>query len=109
MLIEQPPPPFSEVARRLGHNREFVKRKFPELSKAITSRYISHRDASRKVKAEQLHNEIRAAINQISASELYVSEARVREHVKKRLTNLGRGSIFKQALREVKAEMGLNK
>jgi hypothetical protein len=87
----------------------FIRRKFPELSKAITSRYIAHRDAYRKLKAEQLRNEIRAAIKQITASELYVSEARVREHVKKRLTNLGRDSLFKQALREVKTEVGPNK
>jgi hypothetical protein len=81
-LVEQPPPPFSEVAKRLSHNREFVRRKFPELSKAIRLRYISYRDASRKLKAEQLRDEIRVAINQITASGLYVSEARVREHVK---------------------------
>jgi hypothetical protein len=108
-LVAQPPPSFSEVARRLDHNREFIRRKFPELSKAITSRYIKHRDAYRKEKVEQLRNEIRAAINQITASELYVSEARVREHVKKRLPSLGRDSLFKQALRAVKTEMGLNK
>lgn len=108
-LIEQPPPAFSEVARRLCHNREFIRRKFPELSKEIALRYIAHRDTHRKLKAERLRNEIRLAIKQITASELYASEARVREHVKKRLTNLGRDILFKQALREVKTEMGLNK
>jgi hypothetical protein len=108
-LVEQPPPPFSEVARRLNHNREFVRRKFPELSKAITTRYIHYRTICNKEKAERLRNEIRGAINQITASGLYVSEARVREYVKKHLSSLGRDSLFKQALREVKAEMSLNK
>jgi len=108
-LTEQPPPPFLEVARRLGHNREFIRRKYPELSKEIASRYIAHCDAHRKLKAEQLRNEIRTAIKQITASELYVSEARVREHVKNRLPSLGRDSLFKQALRAVKTEMGLSK
>ena len=97
------------VARRLGHNREFIRRKFPELSKAITSRYVSYREAYRKVKAEQLRSEIRVAINHIRASGLYVSEARVRQYVKKRMPRIGRASLFKQALRAVKTEMGLNK
>jgi hypothetical protein len=79
------------------------------LSKEIASRYIAHRDAHRKLKAERLRNEIRAAIKQITASGLYVSEAKVREHVKTRLPSPGRDSLFKQALRAVKTEMGLNK
>lgn len=108
-LVEQPPPPFLEVARRLGHNREFIRQKFPDLSKAITARYIYYRAAYRKEKAERLRNEIRNAINQILASGVYVSEARVRAHVKARLMPLGRGSLFNQAFREVKVEMGLKK
>lgn len=108
-LVEQPPPPFSEVARRLNHNREFVRRKFPELSKAITTRYIHYRAICNKEKAERLRNEIRGAIKQITASGLYVSEARMREYIKKHLSSLGRDSLFKQALWEIKAEMSRNK
>jgi TniQ len=108
ILLEQPPPPFFEVAKRLGHNREFVRKKFPDLSKAITSRYLTYCAALRKQKAEQFRSEIRTAIRQIVSSGQYASEARVRKHVRKNLPSLGRDSLFKQALREIKAEMGLN-
>jgi hypothetical protein len=109
ILVEQPPPPFLEVAKRLGHNREFIRKKFPELSQAITSRYLTYCAALRKKKDEQLRSEIRAAVRRIVASGQYVSEARVRKHVKKNLPNIGRDSLFKQALREIKAEMGLKR
>jgi hypothetical protein len=61
----------------------------------------------RKEKAERLRHEIRKAIPQLSASGLNASEARVREFVKRTLPTLGRDSLFKQALHEVKAELGM--
>jgi AcrR family transcriptional regulator len=106
-LAEEPPPSFSEVAKRFRHNREFVRRKFPELSKAVTVRYLNYQSALRKDKADRLRRVIREAAEQIVAAGLYVSEARVKEYAKRHLSNLGRGSLFKKALREVKSEMGL--
>jgi len=106
-LDEEPPPSFSEIARRLGHKREFVRRKFPELSTIITSRYLHYMKVLRKEKADRLRHEIRKAIPQLSAAGLNASEARVKALVKPTLPNLGRDSLFKQALREVKAESGL--
>lgn len=106
-LDEEPPPSFSEMARRLGHKRELIRQKFPELSKTITSRYLHYMKVLRKEKAERLRHEIRKAIPQLSASGLNASEARVRALVKQNLPALGRDSLFKQALREVKAELGL--
>lgn len=106
-LVEEPPPSFSEVARRLNHKRDFVAQKFPELSKAIVSRYLYYRTALRRENAERLRHEIRRAICDITASHLYVSEARVKAHIGQHLPNIGRDSLFKQALREIKAEMGI--
>ena len=109
ILKEEPPPSLSEVAKRLGHTREFVRRKFPELAGAITSRYLYHQTALRKERAERLRHLIREAAQRIIASGQYVSEEKVKEYVREDLTNIGRGSLFKQALREVKLEMGLIK
>jgi transcriptional regulator with XRE-family HTH domain len=106
-LAEEPPPSFSEVAKRFRHNREFVRRKFPELSKAVTVRHLNYQSVLRKNKAERLRRVIREAAEQIVTAGLYVSEARVKEYAKHHLPNLGRGSLFKQALREIKLEMGL--
>ena len=52
---------------------------------------------------------IREVIEQIIASGLYVSEARVKEYAKQQIAKIGRDSLFKQALREVKSEMDLIK
>lgn len=106
-LIEDPPPSFSEVAKRFAHSREFVRRKFPELSKAVTDRYLSYQTASRKDNAERLRRVIREAAEQIVDAGLYVSEARIREYAKRHLSSFGRASLFKKALREVRSEMGL--
>jgi hypothetical protein len=108
-LTEYPPPSFSEVARRLGHTREFVRRKFPELSNAIVTRYTHYQTALRNEMSVRLRHAITVAAQQIIASGEYVSEARVRNRVKEHLKKIGRDSLFKQALREVKREMGLTK
>jgi len=104
-LSEEPPPSFSEVARRSRRKRDFLRRKFPELSETITARYKHNQAAVRKENAERLRDVIREAVRQITASGLYISEARVKEYAKQQLPKLGRSSLFKQALREVKAEM----
>jgi AraC-like DNA-binding protein len=109
ILTEDPPPSLSEVAKRLGHSREFLRRKFPELTGSITLRYLYHQRALRKKKAENLRHLIKEAAQRIIASGQYVSEAKVKAHVRERLTNVGRESLFKQAFREVKLEIGLIK
>jgi hypothetical protein len=86
-----------------------MRRKFPELTSAITSRFLYYQTALRKEKAENLHHLIREAVQQLIASGQYVSEAKVKEYVRQRLTILGRDSLFKQALRRVKLETGLIK
>jgi hypothetical protein len=84
-----------------------VRKKFPELSKAVTSRHLHYTKALRKEKTGKLRQAIREAIKQLSVSGLYASEARVKNLVKQDLPNPGRDIHFKQALREVKAEVGL--
>jgi transcriptional regulator with XRE-family HTH domain len=107
VLAEEPPPSFSEVARRFRRKRDFLRRKFPELSKAVTARYKHYQSALRKKKAEKLRGVTKEAVRQVIALGQYVSERRVKKHVRQQLPQPGRDSIFKQVLREVKAEMGL--
>lgn len=109
ILKEDPSPSLSEVAKRLGHSREFLRRKFPELTSSITLRHFCHQMALRKKRAEHLRHSIREAAQRIIASGQYVSEARVKEYVRERLKNVGRERLFKQAFREVKLEIGLIK
>jgi len=107
-LIEEPPPSLSEMAVRLGHKREFLRRKFPELSQSIVSRHMYYRTACYKEQAKRLRREIRRAIKHLMKSGLSISEARVRKEIIRRLPGPGRDSLFKQALREIKTEKGLN-
>ncbi|MGB7923466.1 MAG: TniQ family protein [Pyrinomonadaceae bacterium] len=107
-LIEDPAPSLSEMSKRLGRKRDFLHRKFPELTKAIATRHLYYRTSINNGKAEKLRETIREAVQQIVASGLYVSEAKVRAYVIKHLHSPGRSSLFKQALREIKAEMGIS-
>lgn len=106
MLVEEPPPSFSEVARRFRRKRDFLRCKFPALSKAVTARHKHYQGALRKKNAERLRSAIKEAVRQLIALGQYVSERRVKNLVRQQLPQLGRDSLFKQALREVKAEIG---
>ena len=106
-LKEEPAPSFSSVARRLGHSREFFRQKFPELTKAIASRHMQCRSRQQRNRAEDLRSTIREIVKVIVASGLYVSERRVKERLRQQQFTVGRDSLFKQALREIKTEMGL--
>ncbi|MFL6255027.1 MAG: hypothetical protein ACJ74T_08380 [Pyrinomonadaceae bacterium] len=106
-LTENPPPSFSSVAKRLGHKRDFFRQKYPEIARAIASRHMQHRRAQQRERATQLREMIRAAIKSILAFGKYVSEARVKEYLRQHRFSSGRDSLFKQALHEMKSEMGI--
>jgi transcriptional regulator GlxA family with amidase domain len=106
-LSEDPPPSLSEIAKRLQHSRDFMRRKFPQLSEAIVVRYTQYQTALRKERADALRQLIREAVKHIATSGLYVSSARVKEYLKLHLLGVGREDLFKQAFSEVKAEMGI--
>jgi transcriptional regulator with XRE-family HTH domain len=107
VLMEEPAPSFSSVAKRFGHTREFLRKKYPEMAKAIVARYMQHLRRHRREHAKKLRQMIRQAIKEIAASGMYISGARVRERLREQRFTVGRDSRFKPALREVKAEMGI--
>lgn len=106
-LTENPPPSFSSVARRLGHKRDFFRQKYPEIARAIASRHMQYRRDQQKERAVKLREMIRAAIKSILAYGKYISEARVKEYLRQHKFSPGRDILFKQALREIKSEMGI--
>lgn len=99
----------SELAKRLHHSREFVRRKFPELSQALVARYTHYESAIRKERDDSLRQIIRDAVRHIIASDLYVSAARVKEHIKLHQPGIGQERLFQQAFYEVKVEPGIVK
>lgn len=79
------------------------------LNGAIVVRYLYYQTDYNKEKAVLLRQVIREAIEQIAASGLYVSDGRVKAYVRQHLPGPGKESLFQQALREVKAGMGILK
>lgn len=106
-LTEDPPPSFSSVAKRLGHKRDFFRQKYPEIARVIASRHMLYRRDQQKERAVKLREMIRAAIKSIVAYGKYISGARVKEYLRRHKFSTGRDILFKQALREIKSEMGI--
>jgi hypothetical protein len=92
---------------RLGHKRDFFRQKYPEIARAIGSRHMQYRKDQQKERAVKLREMIRAAIKSILAYGKYISEARVKEYLRRHKFSTGRDILFKQALREIKSEMGI--
>jgi hypothetical protein len=106
-LKEEPAPSFSSVAKRLGHSREFFRQKFPELTKAIASRHMQYRSRQQRDRAKKLRSMILKSVKVIAASGLYPSEQKVKERLRQQQFTVGRDRLFKQALREIKSELGI--
>lgn len=102
-LVEQPPPAFIEVCRRLSFKRGFIRRKFPKLSRAIASQHIIYLKACREENKEVVFQEMEEAVRSIHADGLYVSEARVKD----RLSRTKLSKLMKKAIHEAKRELGL--
>jgi transcriptional regulator with XRE-family HTH domain len=102
-LVEEPPPSFSEVMRRLNLTRGFIAHKFPELSRAVAARYMEYSRAAARERKNQLHQAVTDAMKAIHTQGLYVSEQRVLS----RLSNPVYGKTLKKILRKVKRELGL--
>lgn len=106
-LKEDPAPSFSSVAKHLKHSRDFFRQKYPELTRAIAARHMHYLKNQQEERAGELRHMIREAIKSILALGLYVSEARVKDNLRRHQFSVGRDSLFKQAFREIKSEMGI--
>jgi uncharacterized protein YneF (UPF0154 family) len=102
-LIEDPAPSLSEVVRRLSHRRQFIKNRFPELTTAIVTRFLTQRRARREERLTLLRIEIEKAVRVLVAEGLNPSEARIQSQ----LSRYGNSADFKRVLLEVKTALGL--
>ncbi|MBU2611410.1 MAG: TniQ family protein [Chloroflexi bacterium] len=78
LKCEQPPPSMRAVARRLNHSPRELREYFPELCRAISSRYKNYYQVRAERKMNQLKNEVRRAILEIHSQGLYPSSNKVR-------------------------------
>jgi predicted nuclease with TOPRIM domain len=96
-LEENPPPSFSEVARRIGCTRENLKKKLPELSEALNQRYKSYLTKTRSENLQLLHEEIEKAVMKLQDEKNFVSMNKVKALLPRKWNDRN----FKSAYRKV--------
>lgn len=75
--VEKPPPPMTEVARRVGHNRRVIYRHFPNLCQAISAQYVKYKFEARENRIRQCCEEVRHAVQKLYDEGVHPTEARV--------------------------------
>ena len=70
---ELPPPPMTEVAKRIGHDKRIIHRHFPALCRAISAQYLSYKKQARLKRIEQSCQQVRQAVNKLDAEGIYPS------------------------------------
>ncbi len=99
VLIENPPPSVLEVASRLEVSRTNFIKKLPEQAKAIGERYLDYIVQERAENLENLENEVRLAVNDLIAKNIYPSEDRIKARLPRGYNDWN----FKRILMKVKA------
>jgi len=74
---EESPPSMRTVSKGLGHSPRELREHFPELCRAISSRYKNYSKVRGEQKQERLKNEVRQVILDIRSQGLYPSSRRV--------------------------------
>jgi hypothetical protein len=77
MSDEHPPPAMRQIAKRLGRHHATLVQHFPELCRAISSRYQAYGAARGLEKRQRLCDEVRQAVLAVDAQAVYPSAARV--------------------------------
>jgi hypothetical protein len=102
---EKPPPPMTEVARRLGYDKRVIHRHFPNLCKAISAQYVKYKSQARLTRIKQCCEKVQQAVKQLHAEGVYPSEARISEFLAQ--PGCCRDKEVRTALREARRKLGL--
>lgn len=102
---EKPPPPMTEVAKRLGRDKRVLRRRFPELCMAISARYLEYKKEARTKRIKQCCEEVKQVVKKLYTQGVYPSEA----HVSNILERPGcfRDKEVCAALEEARRQMGV--
>lgn len=74
---EDPPPPMRTVAKRLDYSHSFLHKRFPDLCRAISARYMTHQKKRGRQREQKLCEEIAQAVERLHAQDLYPSAYRI--------------------------------
>jgi hypothetical protein len=73
-----PPPPMSQVAKKLGYDHSFLYKHLPDMCRAISDRSEKYRTEQCEEKKRLLIREVRQATLEIHSQGIYPSQSRVR-------------------------------
>lgn len=104
-LEENPPPSFSEVARRVGCTRENLRKKLPDLSADINRKYEDYLFLSRKENLAHLEEGIRKVFMKLQNENAVISMNKVKDMLPRKWNDKN----FKNAYRMISEEMNLKK
>jgi transcriptional regulator with XRE-family HTH domain len=77
-LEKESPTPMREVAKCLGYDQSFLYKHFPEICRAISSRYQVYRKRKREERKQKILDEVRQATFRVYGQNQYPSQERVR-------------------------------
>jgi transcriptional regulator with XRE-family HTH domain len=105
-LKEEPPPTMKTVAQRLGYSAISIRRRFPQLSSAVSARYLKHRDRTRMAKVEECCQEVRQVAIMLYNQGIEPTRSRVTQYLSK--PAYFRDSMVTHALNSARQALGLD-
>jgi len=106
-LKEDPSSSLGAVARRFGHDAEYLKKHFPQLCQAISKRHAELTKTRTMGKTEDAKQRIRQFAIDLYAQGLYPSAHRLRRELNQP-TGLERTQLS-EVLRDVRNELGISR
>jgi transcriptional regulator GlxA family with amidase domain len=99
------PPPMTEVAKRLGRDKRVLRRRFPELCRAISAQYLEYKKEARTERIKRCCEEVQQVVKKLHTQGIYPSEA----HVSKILARPGcfRDKEVRAALQKARHQLGV--
>jgi transcriptional regulator with XRE-family HTH domain len=76
---EEPPPSMREMSRRLGYDAGYLSRIFPDLCRAISTRYMAYQSRRGAERLERRSQKVQEAVQSLHAQGLYPSCKRVED------------------------------
>ena len=106
-LAEEPPSPMETVAQRLGFSSRSLRRRFPTLCSAISTRYLSYREKIRTAKVEQSCQEVRQVALKLYDEGIDPTRSYIARFLSK--PAYFREPLVAATLEQVRQELGLEK
>ncbi len=105
LQTDEKPPPMTEVAKSLGRDKRVLRRRFPDLCKAISARYLEYKKEARTERIKRCCEEVQQVVKKLHSQGVYPSEA----HVSKILARPGcfRDKEVRAALQEARHQLGV--